>query len=68
MALIDIPDGQLGAVVTYLEMTERPKPRPLPASPLRLERWRAHDPEKYRKLIRRVCCRLLWFSRFTMSF
>ena len=67
MALIDIPDGQVGAVVTYLEMTQRPKPRPLPASPLRLERWRDPDPEKYRQLFRRVGGKWLWFSRLAMS-
>lgn len=67
MALIDIPDGQVGAVVTYLEMTERPKPRPLPASPLRLERWREPDPGKYRLLFRRVGGRWLWFSRLMMN-
>ncbi len=66
MALIDIPDGELGAVVTYLEMTERPKPRPLPASSLRLERWRNPDPEKYRLLFRRVGGKWLWFSRLAM--
>lgn len=67
MALIDIPDGQVGAVVTYLEMTERPKLRPLPAAPLRLERWREPDPAKYRLLFRRVGGRWLWFSRLAMS-
>jgi GNAT superfamily N-acetyltransferase len=67
VALIDIPDGQVGAVVTYLEMAERPKPRPLPASPLRLKRWRDPDPEKYRLLFRRVGGKWLWFSRLTMS-
>ncbi|HEX5183008.1 MAG TPA: GNAT family N-acetyltransferase [Allosphingosinicella sp.] len=67
MALIDIPDGQLGAVVTYLEMTERPKPRPLPAARLRLERWRDPDPEKYRLLFRRVGGKWLWFSRLAMT-
>jgi GNAT superfamily N-acetyltransferase len=67
VALIDIPDGQIGAVVTYLEMAGRPKPRPLPASPLRLERWREPDPEKYRLLFRRVGGKWLWFSRLTMS-
>jgi len=66
MALIDIPDGQLGAVVTYLEMRERPKPRPLTPSPLRLERWREPDPEKYRLLFRRVGGKWLWFSRLAM--
>jgi GNAT superfamily N-acetyltransferase len=67
MALIEIPDGQLGTVVTYLEMSERPKPRPLPASPLRLERWRDPDPEKYRLLFRRVGGKWLWFSRLAMN-
>jgi GNAT superfamily N-acetyltransferase len=67
VALIDIPDGEVGAVVTYLEMTERPKPRPLPASPLRLERWREPNPEKYRLLFRRVGGKWLWFSRLMMS-
>jgi GNAT superfamily N-acetyltransferase len=67
VALIDIPDGQVGAVVTYLEMTARPKPRPLPAAPLRLERWRDPDPARYRLLFRRVGGKWLWFSRLTMS-
>ena len=67
MALIDIPDGQVGAVVTYLEMTERPKPRPLPSAPLRLETWRDPDPAKYRLLFRRVGGKWLWFSRLAMS-
>jgi GNAT superfamily N-acetyltransferase len=67
VALIDIPDGHLGAVVTYLEMRARPKPRPLPDSPLRLERWRDPDPDRYRLLFRRVGGKWLWFSRLTMS-
>ena len=67
MALIDIPAGQLGAVVTYLEMTERPKPRPMPDAPLRLERWREVDPAKYRTLFRRVGGRWLWYSRLAMD-
>ena len=67
MALIDIPDGQVGAVVTYLEMRAPPKPRPLPAAPLRLERWRDPDPARYRLLFRRVGGKWLWFSRLTMS-
>jgi GNAT superfamily N-acetyltransferase len=67
VALIDVPDGHLGAVVTYLEMRARPKPRPLPASALRLERWRDPDPDKYRLLFRRVGGKWLWFSRLTMS-
>jgi GNAT superfamily N-acetyltransferase len=67
MGLIDVPAGQLGAVVTYLEMTERPKPRPMPDAPLRLVRWREVDPAKYRTLFRRVGGRWLWYSRLAMD-
>jgi GNAT superfamily N-acetyltransferase len=67
VALIDIADGQLGAVVTYLEMTARPKPRPFPSSPLRLERWGDPDPARYRLLFRRVGGKWLWFSRLMMD-
>jgi GNAT superfamily N-acetyltransferase len=67
MGLIDIADGKLGAVVTYLEMTERPKPRPMPDSALRLERWREVEPARYRMLFSRVGGRWLWFSRLAMD-
>ncbi|HEY0113899.1 MAG TPA: GNAT family N-acetyltransferase [Allosphingosinicella sp.] len=66
MALIDIQAGHLGAVVTYLEMTEKPRPSPLPSSPLRLERWKAPDPARYRLLFERVGARWLWYSRLAM--
>ena len=65
--LTDIPAGQLGAVVTFLEMTERPRPRPLPSSALRLERWPAPDPARYRALFTRVGGRWLWYSRLLMD-
>jgi GNAT superfamily N-acetyltransferase len=67
MALIDIPPGQIGAVVTFLEMTHRPPLRPLPASPLRLERWKEPDQAKYRILFRRVGAPWLWYSRLLMD-
>ncbi|HEY6917526.1 MAG TPA: GNAT family N-acetyltransferase [Allosphingosinicella sp.] len=65
--LIDIPAGHVGAVVTFLEMTERPRPRPMPDSPFRLQKWERPDPDKYRILFRRVGGRWLWFSRLAMS-
>jgi GNAT superfamily N-acetyltransferase len=65
--LIDIPDGHVGAVVTFLEMDSRPVPAPIPESPLRLERWDHVDPDRYRALFRRVGGRWLWFSRLAMS-
>jgi GNAT superfamily N-acetyltransferase len=65
--LTPLPPGHIGAVVTYLEMTGRPRPRPLPASPLRLERWRSPDPARYRLLFERVGARWLWYSRLAMD-
>jgi GNAT superfamily N-acetyltransferase len=67
MSLIDIPVGHVGAVVTFLEMRSRPPLRPMPPSPLRLERWKAPDPEKYRLLFLRVGARWLWYSRLLMD-
>ena len=59
--------GELAAVVTSLEMRERPKPRPLPASPLRLIHWREPTPDGYRTLFRRVGAPWLWFSRLMLD-
>jgi GNAT superfamily N-acetyltransferase len=67
MSLIPIPPGHIGVVVTYLEMAERPLPRPLPASTLRLKAWPDPDPAKYRLLFRRVGARWLWYSRLAMD-
>ncbi|HYE28377.1 MAG TPA: GNAT family N-acetyltransferase [Allosphingosinicella sp.] len=79
MSLIPVPDGHVGAVVTYLEMTERPI-LPLPArgagpavgeagrtGKLRLERWRAPDPSRYRALFQKVGAPWLWYSRLAMD-
>ncbi|HEX8262863.1 MAG TPA: GNAT family N-acetyltransferase [Allosphingosinicella sp.] len=65
--LTPLPEGHVGAVVTYLEMTRRPPPGPLPASPLRLEPWPASDPARYRALFRKVGERWLWYSRLVMD-
>lgn len=62
-----LPPGQVGAVVTFLEMRARPEPAPSPVSPLRLERWETVQPERYRDLFRRVGGRWLWFSRLAMG-
>ena len=65
--LVPIPAGHVGAVVTYLEMTGRPPLRPLPDSPLRLERWPDPEPARYRLLFERVGARWLWYSRLAMD-
>ncbi len=66
MAYSPIPKGHIAAIVTSLEMTERPPLRPMPAGELRLERWEAPALEKYRLLYRRVGEPWLWFSRLVM--
>jgi len=66
--LIDIPAGHVGAVVTFLEMDERPRPRPMPDSRgFRMVPWRSVDPHKYRTLFARVGGRWLWYSRLAMT-
>lgn len=65
--LTELAPGELGTVVTYLQMTERPKPRPVPESSLRLVRWRDVDPAKFRILFQRVGGPWLWYSRLLMD-
>lgn len=67
MPYTPIANGDVGAIVTSLEMTSRPALRPMPASELRLERWNAPDPDKYRALYRRVGEPWLWFSRLQLD-
>ncbi len=64
MSLIEVPAGQLAAVVTYLEMRERPVVT-IPPSPLALHRIHP-SPADYRGLFRAVGARWLWFSRLIM--
>jgi GNAT superfamily N-acetyltransferase len=67
VGLTTIPRGEIGTIVTALEMLERPKPAPLPSSALRLVRWENQSAEKYRTLFRRVGAPWLWFSRLAMQ-
>ena len=67
MGLTPVADDQLATVVTALEMAQRPRPRPLPASPFRLVHWPAPDSERYRILFRRVGGPWLWYSRLAMD-
>ena len=67
MTFTPVPPGQIGTVVSFLEMTGRPVPRPMPDSPLRLVRWRDVDPARYRILFERIGARWLWYSRLAMD-
>ncbi|MCY7339509.1 MAG: GNAT family N-acetyltransferase [Sphingomonas bacterium] len=66
MSLIDVPAGQLAAVVSYLEMRAPPLKHALPASPLELHRIEDPAPAAYRELFRQVGAPWLWFSRLIM--
>lgn len=66
MVLKSVPDGHCAAVVTHLEMVERPRLRPQAGSPLRLVHWPQPDLAKYRALFSRVGTPWLWFSRAVM--
>jgi GNAT superfamily N-acetyltransferase len=67
MGLIPVADTEVATIVTTLEMTKRPAARPMPDSTLRLARWDAPPPDKYRALFRRVGAPWLWFSRLAMD-
>jgi GNAT superfamily N-acetyltransferase len=66
MSLTHVPDDQIAAIVTSLEMTTRPAPRLVPDSRLRLVRWPQPSPDKYRALFSRIGARWMWFSRAIM--
>jgi GNAT superfamily N-acetyltransferase len=60
-----VADGELAAVVTFLEMREPPA-EPPPPSPLALRRIEQPSAYEYRALFRLVGERWLWFSRLVM--
>lgn len=63
-----LPPGHLANVVTCLEMTERPAPRPAPDLPgLSLERLGAQDTDRFRALFRAVGQDIMWFSRLFLA-
>jgi len=65
MSLVDVPVGQLAAVVTYLEVRARAPDLVIPPSPLKLHRIHP-SPHDYRELFRAVGAPWLWFSRLIM--
>lgn len=67
MALIAVEPNMVAAIVTHLEMRDKPRPAPIPPASLRLARWKAAKPDIYRALFRRVGEPWLWFSRLVMS-
>ncbi len=61
-----LSNGELAAVVTYLEM-RAPPPEDAPSSPLSLKRIETPQPGAYRTLFRLIGAPWLWFSRQVMD-
>lgn len=66
MPLTPVPPQMVATIVTSLEMRERPRAKPAPATPFRLTRWKEPGAEKYRALFRRIGEPWMWFSRLVM--
>ena len=66
MSYEPVPDGELAAVVTYLEMRSPPE-QPIPSSALSLKRVEVPQPEHYRDLFRLIGGPWLWFSRLILD-
>jgi GNAT superfamily N-acetyltransferase len=66
MSYEPVAQGELAAVVTYLEMT-RPPEHQSHGSPLSLKHVGVPDPEHYRRLFRLVGAPWLWFSRLILD-
>ena len=66
MSYESIEQGELAAVVTYLEMTRPPEHEPH-GSPLSLKHVGVPDPEHYRRLFRLIGAPWLWFSRLIID-
>jgi GNAT superfamily N-acetyltransferase len=62
-----VSDGELAAVVTYLEMTRPAENKIPPSSSLSLNRIEVPQPEHYRDLFRLVGAPWLWFSRLVLD-
>jgi GNAT superfamily N-acetyltransferase len=66
MSYDPVPDGELAAVVTYLDVRERPEVVPNPSSIFDLEKWEVPSVQLYRTLFQLVGAPWLWFSRLIM--
>ena len=66
MTYTPLLDGELAAVVTYLEMRSPPD-LAVPSSPLSLKRVEVPQPEHYRELFRLIGAPWLWYSRLILD-
>jgi GNAT superfamily N-acetyltransferase len=63
----DVAPGKIAAVVTYVEMLERPQFGAMPSNRLSLRRVENPELTWYRDIYRRAGAQWLWFSRLEMT-
>jgi GNAT superfamily N-acetyltransferase len=63
----DLAHGKIAAVVTYLEMLERPRATLTPSAPVTLRQVRNPGLDWYRQIFRRAGLQWLWWSRIEMT-
>jgi len=63
----DVPAGKIAAVVTHLEMTARPAPRPDPPGAWSLRKVEHPGTDWFRDLYLRVGAEWMWYGRIRMS-
>ena len=61
-----VADGELAAVVTYLEMRSPPE-HDIPSTTFSLKRVEVPQPELYKRLFREIGSPWLWFSRLILD-
>nr|NUR38030.1 GNAT family N-acetyltransferase [Sphingomonas sp.] len=66
MSYTSVPEDELAAVVTYLEMRSPPNVE-VPSSPLSLRRIEVPQQDHYRELFRLIGAPWLWFSRLILD-
>ena len=66
MSYEPVANGELAAVVTYLEMRSPPD-QSIPSAPLSLNQVEVPQPEHYRALFRQIGAPWLWFSRLILD-
>jgi len=63
----DLPPGKIAAVVTYVEMLERPQLIAESSRGVSLRRLENPEPSRYLEIYRRAGAEWLWFSRLELS-
>ncbi|QJB68468.1 GNAT family N-acetyltransferase [Parasphingorhabdus halotolerans] len=66
MTVMEIPEGHLATIVTYLEMTKEPALSDIPSG-LEISEWPNPEPDEYLAMFRKVGENWLWFSRLLLD-